>query len=77
MYSLITLYLGYLIYLIIFFRKKNLLKKSNKKISFLYQEITIILGIKLILITFIYYYFFNNKIPKNIIYENLHQQILQ
>lgn len=77
MHSLIILFLGYVIYLIIFFRKKILLKKNHKKISFLYQEITIILGIKLVLITIIYLYFFNNKIPKNLIYENLNQQILQ
>lgn len=77
MHSLITLYCGYFIYLIIYFRKKKLIKKHSKKNIFLYKEVTIILGIKLVLLTLIYCYFFSNKIPKKIIYENLHQQILQ
>ena len=77
MYSLITLYSGYAVYLIIFFRKKKSIKKTAKKNIFLYREITIILGIKLILLTLIYFYFFSNKMPKKLIYENLNQQILQ
>jgi hypothetical protein len=76
MYSLITLYCGYFIYLIVFFRQKKFIKKNSKKNIFLYKEVTIILGIKLILLTLIYYYFFSNKIPKKVIYENLNQQIL-
>ena len=77
MYSLITLYFGYFVYLIIFFRKKKLIKITNKKNFSIYREITIILGIKLILLSIIYFYFFSNKIPKKLIYENLNQQILQ
>jgi hypothetical protein len=77
MYSLITLYFGYFVYLIIFFRKKKLIQKTKEKSFLVYREITIILGIKLILLTVIYICFFSNKIPKKVIYENLNQQILQ
>lgn len=56
MYGLITLYLGYIIYLVIFFR--------TKKHNFLYKEITIILGIKLIILTALYIFFFSHKMTK-------------
>lgn len=56
MYGILALYLGYIIYLVIFFRCKN---RSN-----LYRKITIFFGIKLALLTAIYLAFFNNKMTK-------------
>ncbi len=57
MYGLISLYLGYLIYLIIFFRFR---KRNNS----LYKKITIFLGVKLLFLTILYFVFFDNKITK-------------
>lgn len=56
MYGLIALYLGYLIYLVIFFR--------SKKRDFLSKEVTIILGVKLVVLTIVYLVFFSEKMTK-------------
>jgi hypothetical protein len=56
MHGLISLYLGYIIYLIIFFRVK---KRDS-----LYKKVTILLGIKLLLLTAIYLVFFSDKMTK-------------
>lgn len=56
MYGLLALYLGYIVYLVIFFRHKNPSK--------LYRKITILLAIKLALLTAIYLAFFDHKMTK-------------
>ncbi len=56
MYGLISLYLGYLVYLIIFLRRK--------RHDILYRKITIILGVKLLILTFLYFAFFSHKMTK-------------
>jgi len=68
MYGLLSLYLGYLIYLIIFFR-------SSKSGNSLYKKITIFLGIKLLFLTLLYFAFFDNKISKKERQENLEKLI--
>jgi hypothetical protein len=69
MYGLIALYLGYAIYLVIFFR--------SKEKNFLGKEITIILGIKLVLLTAIYLLFFSDKMTKKQRQESVQQVIIQ
>jgi hypothetical protein len=56
MYGLISLYLAYIIYLVIFFR----LKKHRP----LYKKITLFLGIKLIFLTLLYFAFFDNRLTR-------------
>lgn len=56
MYGLLSLYLGYVIYLAIFFH--------YKKHDQLSKKITIFLGIKLIILTFLYFFFFSHKMTK-------------
>lgn len=68
MYGLITLYLGYIIYLIIFFRAK----KRNR----FYKEITVILGLKLAFLTLLYFFFFSDKMTKLERIENIENIIL-
>ena len=68
MYGLIALYLGYIIYLGLFF--------YSKKRDFLSKEITIILGIKLIILTFLYFFFFSEKMTKTERKENIYKLIL-
>jgi hypothetical protein len=67
MHGLISLYLGYIIYLVIFFRVK---KRDG-----LYRKVTILLGIKLLLLTAIYLVFFSNKMTKEQRQQNLEQII--
>jgi hypothetical protein len=49
MYSLITLYCGYFIYLIKYFRKKELIKKHHKKIFFFTKNYGFDLGVGILL----------------------------
>ena len=56
MYGLIALYLGYALYLIIFIR--------SKKRDFLSKEITFFLGLKLVALTLLYFFFFSDKMTK-------------
>lgn len=63
MYGLISLYLGYAIYLVIFFR--------SKRRDALAKKITIFLGIKLVLLTAIYLVFFSEKMTKEQRQQNL------
>ncbi len=67
MHGLISLYLGYIIYLVIFFRAK---KRDG-----LYRKVTILLGIKLLLLTAIYLVFFSDKMTKEQRQQNLEQII--
>lgn len=57
MYSLLALYIGFAIYLIVFFRFK---KTDNFA-----RKITIFLAIKLIVLTIIYFMFFNEKMTRD------------
>ena len=68
MHGLIALYLGYIIYLVIFFRAK-------KRDRF-YKEITVILGLKLLLLTSLYFFFFDHKMTKTERKENVKNVIL-
>lgn len=68
MYGLISLYLGFVIYLIIFFR--------SKKRDFLSKKVTIVLALKLVLLTVIYFYFFSEKMTKVERGKNLEKVIL-
>lgn len=70
MYGLLSLYLGYLIYLIIFFR-------SSKNGNVLYKKITIFLGIKLIFLTILYFAFFSHKMSKEQRQDNLEKLIIK
>jgi hypothetical protein len=56
MYGLLALYFGYLIYLIFYFR--------HKKPDSLVKKITIFFGIKLIILTMLYFFFFSHKMTK-------------
>jgi len=67
MYGLISLYLGYFIYLLFFFR--------SKKCDALAKKITIFLGIKLVLLTVIYFAFFSEKMTKEQRQQNLQNLI--
>jgi len=67
MYGLVSLYIGYAIYLIVFFR--------FKKRDFLSKKIAIVLAIKLALLTLLYFTFFNNKMTKEQRIKNLHNLI--
>ncbi len=67
MYGLVALYIGYFVYLLIFFRAK--------KRDALGKKITIFLGLKLVLLTVIYLKFFNHKITKEQRQENLQNLI--
>ncbi|MBU6141135.1 MAG: hypothetical protein KGP29_06250 [Proteobacteria bacterium] len=68
MHGLISLYLGYAIYLIIFFR----LKKRTP----LLKKITIFLGIKLLSLTLIYALFFSEKMTKSDRQEQVEKLII-
>lgn len=68
MYGLISLYLGYAIYLVIFFR-------SQKPTTF-YKEVTIALGLKLIIITGLYFLFFSHNLTKIERKNNIEKLIL-
>jgi 4-amino-4-deoxy-L-arabinose transferase-like glycosyltransferase len=68
MYGLISLYLAYVIYLIIYFR-------SDKR-DLLYKKITLILGLKLIILTSLYLAFFNQKMTKDERNNNIQNLIL-
>ena len=68
MHGLIALYIGYAIYLMFFFRSKNR--------DFLSKKITILLGLKLVILTSIYLLFFNNKMTKLERQEKLQQLII-
>lgn len=63
MYTLIMLYSGYFIYLAIFFRCK-----SKDRI---YKKVTIILAVKLVILTILYLMFFSDKMTKEERIENL------
>lgn len=69
MHGLIALYLGYAIYLIIYFH--------HKKPDFLSKKVTIFLGIKLIILTVLYFCFFNHKMTKEERTENIETIILK
>lgn len=56
MYGLIALYIGFSIYLLFFF--------SFKKKDKIAKKITILLAIKLIFLTGLYFIFFSNKFTK-------------
>ena len=68
MHTIITLYLAYIIYLVIFFRSQNR--------SFLYKEITVILGLKLVILTSIYFLFFDHKMTKEQKQEGVYESIV-
>lgn len=68
MHGLIALYLGYAIYLVIFFR--------SKEKNFLGKEITIILALKLVLLTAIYLLFFSDKMTKQDRQESVQKIII-
>ena len=68
MYGLISLGLGYAIYLVLFFKFKNR--------DFLSKEVTIILGIKLLLLCLIYFFFFSEKMTKPERSKKIEQLIL-
>jgi hypothetical protein len=68
MYGLIALYLGYVIYLVVFFRFHQR--------SALAKKITILLGIKLLLITILYFSFFSQKITKSERQKNIESIIV-
>lgn len=67
MHGLIALYLGYAIYLVIFFR--------SKKRDFLSKKITIFLGVKLAILTLLYFAFFSEKMTKHERQERLQNLI--
>lgn len=67
MYGLISLYLGYAIYLVLFFRAKKRDAMSKK--------ITIFLGIKLLILTLLYFLFFSDKMTKTERQERLQNLI--
>lgn len=69
MYGLICLYAGFAIYLIIFFR--------CKKTDFLSKKITILLGIKLTILTVLYFSFFSEKMIKEERKENFETLIFR
>lgn len=56
MYGLLALYIGYIIYLILYFRYKQH-DSFAKKITFFF-------GIKLIILTLLYFFFFSHKMTK-------------
>jgi hypothetical protein len=56
MYGLLALYIGYIIYLIFYFR--------HKKPDSFAKKITIFFGIKLIILTLLYFFFFSHKMTK-------------
>lgn len=68
MYGLIALYLGYAIYLIIFFR--------SKKTDFLSKKVTIVLGVKLLILTLLYFLFFDHKMTRDQRKENIQHVII-
>ena len=68
MHGLIALYFGFAIYLVIFFR--------SKKPSALAKKTTIFLGIKLLLISLIYFLFFSQKFTKLERQENIKSIII-
>lgn len=68
MYGLISLYLAYAIYLVIFFR--------SKKCDLLYKKITILLATKLVILTSIYFAFFSHKMTKLERNQNIQKVIL-
>jgi hypothetical protein len=67
MHGLIALYLGYAIYLVIFFRYKSRDAMARK--------ITIFLAIKLVLLTIIYLLFFADKMSPSARQQNFEQKI--
>jgi len=69
MYALISLYIGFVIYLIIYIKHKNK--------NYLSRKITIFLAIKLIFLTVIYFAFFSSKMPKNDIAKNFENKIIK
>jgi len=68
MHGLIALYIGYAIYLAFFFR--------CKKRDFLSKKITLFLALKLVILTSLYFLFFNNKMTKLERQEKLQQLII-
>lgn len=68
MYGIIALHIGYAIYLAIFLRHKDPSK--------LYRKVTILLGIKLALITAIYLAFFNHKMTREERQKNIQSVII-
>jgi len=68
MHGLIALYIGYAIYLALFF--------CCKKRDFLSKEITLFLALKLVILTSLYFLFFNNKMTKQERQESLQQLIV-
>jgi len=56
MYGLLALYIGYVIYLIFYFR--------HKKPDSFAKKITIFFGIKLTILTLLYFFFFSDKMTK-------------
>ena len=56
MYGLLALYIGYIIYLIFYFR--------HKKPDSFAKKFTIFFGIKLIILTLLYFFFFSHKMTK-------------
>lgn len=71
--GLLALYLGFLIYLIIYFR----FLKANKKIDKLSKKITLFLGLKLIILTILYFAFFHHKMTKEERKNNIETIILK
>lgn len=67
MHGLIALYLGYAIYLVVFFRYKNRDATARK--------ITIFLAIKLVLLTIIYLLFFVDKMSPSARLQTFEQKI--
>ena len=68
MHGLISLYLGYAIYLVIFFRAKRR--------DPLYQKVTILLAIKLLILTALYFAFFDKKMSKEQRQTNIENLII-
>jgi hypothetical protein len=68
MHGLISLYLGFLIYLVIFFR--------YHRRSAIARKITIVLGVKLLILTVLYFLFFAQKMTKEQRKESLEKIII-
>ena len=68
MHGLAALYLGYFIYLVIYLR--------CQKPSEMARKITIFLGVKLVILTAIYFLFFHHKISKYERHKNWEKLII-
>lgn len=73
MYGLLALYLGYFVYLFLFFYFAS----NTKYIDLLYKKITIVLGIKLAILTVLYFFFFSEKMSQEERKENIQKLILK